>query len=161
LDVVVEKEIPEKLQYQNFIGIDMGIKYSAASVELANGNRTRFYGKDLSHVRGHYFWLRRKLGIKKLLKVIKKIGDHERRITKDLLHKISTDIVNRAIEAKALIVLGNIKHLRRKRQNTMERKFNRKLAGFQYYKLTQYITFKAALAGIKYQRIRSKHFTIL
>jgi transposase len=26
--------------------------------------------------------------------------------------------------------------------------FNRKLAGFQYYKLTQYIKYKAALAGI-------------
>jgi transposase len=30
----------------------------------------------------------------------------------------------------------------------MGRKFNRKLAGFQYYKLTQYIKYKAALAGI-------------
>ena len=51
----------------------MGIKHITASVELANENRTRFYGKDLNHVRGHYFWLRRKLGIKKLLSVIKKL----------------------------------------------------------------------------------------
>jgi transposase len=28
-------------------------------------------------------------------------------------------------------------------------KFNRKLAGFQYYKLTQYIKYKTALVGIK------------
>ena len=46
-------------------------------------------------------------------------------------------------------MLGDIKHLRRRNQNTQRKKLNRKLTGFQYYKLTQYITYKAALAGIK------------
>jgi putative transposase len=138
LDVVVEKEIPEKLQYQNVIGIDMGIRHIATSVELANG-LTKFYGKDLNCVRGHYFWLRRKLGIKKAIDTIKKIGSHEKRIANDIIHNISRDIVNQAIKTNAIIVLGNIKHLRRRKQNTRGRKFNRKLSGFQYYKLTQYI----------------------
>ena len=31
----------------------------------------------------------------------------------------------------------------------MGRKFNRKLSGFQYYKLAQFIKYKAALVGIK------------
>jgi transposase len=48
-----------------------------------------------------------------------------------------------------LIVLGDLKHLRKKKQNTTGRKFNRKLAGFQYYKLAHYIKYKGALAGIK------------
>ena len=51
LDVVVEKDIPEKLQYQNVIGIDTGIRHIATSVELANG-LTKFYGKDFNRVRG-------------------------------------------------------------------------------------------------------------
>jgi len=148
LDLVVEKDIPEKLQYQNVIGIDMGIRHIATSVELANG-LTKFYGKDLNRVRGHYFWLRRKLGIKKAIDTIKKIGDHEKRIANDIIHNISRDIVNQAIESNAMIVLGDIKHLRRRKKNTRGKKFNRKLAGFQYCKLTQYITYKAALAGIK------------
>jgi len=46
-------------------------------------------------------------------------------------------------------VLADIKHMRMQKQNTRRRKFNRMLSGFQYYKLTQYITYKAALAGIK------------
>jgi transposase len=46
-------------------------------------------------------------------------------------------------------VLGDIKYLRKRKQNTRGRKFNRKLSGFPYYKLTQYIKYKAALAGIK------------
>src|SRR5918995_381332 len=148
LDVVVEKEVSEKTEYQNVIGIDMGIRHIAASIELAT-SKTVFYGNSLNHVRGHYFWLRRKLGIKKVIETIRKIGSRERRITNDIIHNVSRDIVNRAIETNALIVLGDIKHLRKKKQNTMGRKFNRKLAGFQYYKLAQYINYKAALAGIK------------
>jgi putative transposase len=153
LDVVVEKNIPERLDYQNVIGIDMGIRHIATSVELAGG-KTRFYGKDLNRVLGHYFWLRRKLGMKKAIDTIKKIGSHEKRITNDIVHNISRQIVNRAIESNALITIGDIKHLRR-RHNT-NRKFNRKLAGFQYYKLTRYIKYKAALAGIKVIQVSEK-----
>ena len=35
LDVVVEKEIPKKLQYQNVIGVEMGIRHIATICELA------------------------------------------------------------------------------------------------------------------------------
>jgi IS605 OrfB family transposase len=129
-------------------------------VELAGDDdgKTKFFGKDLNRVRGHYFWLRRKLGMKKAVDTIKKIGSHEKRITNDIVHNISRQIVNRAIETDALIVLGDIKHLRKREQNKHGRKFNRKLAGFQYYKLTQYIKYKAALAGIKVIQV-SEHFT--
>jgi putative transposase len=86
---------------------------------------------------------------KKAIDTIKKIGSHEKRIANDIIHNISRDIVNQAINTNAIIVLGDIKHLRMQKQNTREKKFNRKLSGFQYYKLAQYITYKAALAGIK------------
>jgi putative transposase len=152
LDVVIEKNIPERLEYQNVIGVDMGIRHIATSVELAGG-KTRFYGKDLNRVLGRYSWLRRKLGMKKAIDTIKKIGNHEKRITNDIVHNMSRQIVNRAIESNALITIGGIKHLRRHNTN---RKFNRKLAGFQYYKLTRYIEYKAALAGIKVIQVSEK-----
>ena len=84
--------------------------------------------------------------MKKALDTIKKIGNHEKRITNDIVHNISRQIVNRALETDALIVLGDIKHLRRRKQNTQGKKFNRKLAGFQYYKLTQYVTYKGSIS---------------
>jgi putative transposase len=126
--MVVEKDIPEKNEYQTVIGIDMGIKHIATFVELAT-RKTVFYGKQLNRVRGHYFWLHRKLGIKKAIDTIKKIGSKEKRITNDIIHNISRDIVNQAVERNALIVLGDIKHLRRIHQNTRGRKFNRNLEG--------------------------------
>ena len=154
LDVVVQKDIPEKT-YQNVIAIDMGIKHIATSVELAS-NRTVFYGKDLNHVRGWYFWLRRQLGVKKAIDTIKKIGDHEKRIANNIIYKITREIVNRAIETDSLIVLGKLKGLRnreKKEGRGRGRKFNRKLSGFPYFKFTEYLTYKAALAGIKVIKI--------
>ena len=106
----------------------------------------------MNRVRGHYFWLRRKLGMKKAVDTIK-IGSREKRITNDIVHNISRQIVNRALETDALIVLGDIKHLRKREQNKHGRKFNRKLAGFQYYKLTQYIKYKAGSQGISRHNI--------
>ena len=61
-----------------------------------------------------------------------------------------------------ILILGEIKDLswsanqvdlRKRNQNTKGRKFNRKLLDFQYYKLTQYIKYKAALAGIKQSQV--------
>jgi putative transposase len=94
--------------------------------------------------------------MKKAIDTIKKIGSHEKRIDaikNDIVHNISRKIVNRAIESNALITIGDMKHLRRHNTN---RKFNRKLAGFQYYKLTRYIKYKAALAGIKVIQVSEK-----
>jgi putative transposase len=152
LDVVVQRDIPEKTEYQNVIAIDMGIKHIATSVELAS-NRTVFYGKVLNHVRGWYFWLRRQLGVKKAIDTIKKIGDHEKRIANDIIHKITREIVNRAIKTDSLIVLGKGLRNQEKKKGTRGRKFNRKLSGFPYFKFTEYLTYKAALAGIKVIKI--------
>ena len=102
------------------------------------------FGKDLNRVRGYYFWLRRKLGMKKAVDTIKIIGNHEKRIMNNIIHNISRQIVNRAIESNALITIGDIKHPRRHNGN---RKFSRKLASFRHYSLTHYIKYKAALVG--------------
>jgi hypothetical protein len=44
---------------------------------------------------------------KKAYKTIKKIGQKERRITSNILHKISRALVNEALENNSMIVLGN------------------------------------------------------
>ena len=148
MDLVVKREIPEKTEYQNVIAIDMGIKHIACSVDMVM-NKTRFFGRNLNRIRGHYFWLRRKLGMKKALDTIKKIGKREKRIVNDIIHKISRELVNSALETNAIIILGNIKYLRKRNQRRYKKRMARLLSGFPYYKLTQYIKYKSAMAGIK------------
>src|SRR5215470_11587408 len=96
----------------------MGIKHIATSVELATNNRTMFYGKDLNHVRGWYFWLRQQHH--KAIDTIKKIGHHEKRIANDIIHKITRDIVNRTMETSLLIVLGKLKGGTKRRRKKIE-----------------------------------------
>ena len=99
----------------------MEIRHIATSVELAT-NRTVFYGKDLNHVRGWYFWLRRQLGLKKAIDAVKKIGRHERRIANDIIHKITREIVNQAIETDSLIILGKTQRLTKSREEEERKK---------------------------------------
>lgn len=142
--ITVEKEVEIKREYNNILAIDLGIRRIATIVSTANP-KPKFYGKELRRVRGHYFFLRRKLGRLKKFKAIKKIGNKEKRIVDDLLHKISREIVNRAKEENAVIVLGDLKGIRRRDKG---RKFNRKLNSFPYYRLSKFIEYKAAWEGI-------------
>ena len=142
--ITVEKEVEIKREYNNILATDLGIKWIATVVSTAN-IKPKFYGKELRRVRGHYFHLRRKLGKLKKFKAIKKIGRKERRIVDDLLHKISREMVNRAKEENAVIVIGDLKGIRKQKKG---RKFNRKLNSFPYYRLSRFIEYKALWEGI-------------
>jgi len=142
--ITVEKEVEIKREYNDILAIDLGIRRIAAIVSTTNP-KPKFYGKELRRVRGHYFYLRRKLGKLKKFKAIKKIGNKEKRIVDDLLHKISREIVNRAKRENAAIVLGDLKGIRERDKG---RKFDRKLNSFPYYRLSKFIEYKAAWEGI-------------
>ncbi len=77
-------------------------------------SKPKFYGKRIREIRGKYFWLRRKLGKEKKLRAIKKIGNKEKRIVNDELHKIAKDIVNEAEKHNAIIAIGNLSCVRSK-----------------------------------------------
>jgi len=129
--ITVEKEVESEQSYNNVLTIDLGIRRIATIVSTAD-RRPKFYGKKLRRIRGHYFYLRRRLGKLKKFKAIKKIGRRERRLIDDLLHKISREIVNKAKKENAVIVLGDLKGIRKQDKG---RKFNRKLNSFPYYRL--------------------------
>ena len=92
---------------------------------------------------------------KKSDRYYKEDKDHEKWIANNIIHKITREIVNPAIETDSLIVLGKLKGLRNREKEGRGRgrKFNRKLSGFSYFKFTEYLTYKAALAGIKVIKI--------
>ncbi len=79
--------------------------------------------------------MRKRVGNKKLLKEIKRIKHTEKRKVNDVLHKISRAIVNEAGEKNAVIVLGNLKGIRKSAKGK-GRCFNRIVSNMPYYKLT-------------------------
>ena len=144
--LTIQKDIVLKTSYSSVLGVDLGIRRIASVCDLCNGH-TRFYGKKLRAVRGKYFYLRKKLGEKKLLKVIKRIGNKEKLISNHLLHEISRDIVENAKKTNSAIIIGKLKGIR-KQKHGKGRKFGRKLNSFPFYKLTNMIKYKALWEGI-------------
>jgi putative transposase len=144
IHLVVKREVELKQSYSSVLAIDLGIRHAACSVDTRSGE-THFYGRELRRARGHFFHLRRRLGEKKLSKVVKRIGDKESRITNDQLHKTAKVIVEEAERSNAIIAIGNPKGIRK---NGKGRRFNRKLNSWPFWKLRQYIEYKANWRGI-------------
>jgi len=68
--ITVEKEVNE-INPKSILAIDMGIRWIATTVN-SNNPKPKFYGKELRKIKGHYFYLRRSLSLKKAYKTIKK-----------------------------------------------------------------------------------------
>ena len=130
------------------MGVDLGIKCPAVS--YTSDGHVRFYGngRKNKYLRRHYDYLRRKAGKAKKPKVIKWIGDKENRIMNDIDHKLSREIVNETKRRGASVIkleqLSNIRFSTRK-----SRKNNHSLHNWSFYRLAEYITYKARLAGIE------------
>ncbi|WP_456487268.1 RNA-guided endonuclease InsQ/TnpB family protein, partial [Candidatus Alkanophaga liquidiphilum] len=143
LHVVVKKKVKIKSEYSSIMAMDIGARWIGVSVARHRG-KPKFYGKRVREVRGKYFWLRRKFGMEKKLQAIKKIGHKERRIVNDELHKIAKDIVDEAERSNAIIAVGSLNGVR----NNKGRKVNRKVSTMPFYKLKEYIKYKALERGI-------------
>jgi len=142
LYIVVKKEVEIKKSYSSILAIDIGEKVLATV--LLNG-RPIFYGREIRSIRRHYAWLRKRLGERKLLKIIKRISDKEKRIVDLKLHEISKAIVELAKNTNSLIVLGDLKGIGKTAKG---RRFNRIVSNMPYDRLTKYIEYKANWFGI-------------
>lgn len=138
------------------LAVDLGERYIATSVVIVKGEikNPRFYGKQVRGIRRHYSWLRKRLGERKLLSVIKRIGSIEKRKVNAILHKISRDIVDEAKEHDAHIVIGELKGIRRSAKG---RRMNRIVSNMPYYKLTQMIIYKAEWEGIQVVKVSERY----
>jgi putative transposase len=153
VDLTVQKQVEIK-PYSSAISIDIGEKV-LATVRDADG-RPIFYGAEIRGIRRHYNYLRKVLGKKKRLDKIKQIGRRERNIIDSLIHKISKEIVILAISSRSVIILGNLKNLRKSAKGK-GRRFNRLINSFAYNKLTRYIEYKASWIGIPVYKINESY----
>ena len=131
------------------IAIDLGERTIATVCD--NLGNVRFLGREVRGIRRHFAWLRRKLGQKKLFKMIKKLGSKEKRKVAYILHVISKEIVQWAKKINAIIVVGNLKGIRKKAKG---KRLNRLISSMPFHKLTQMIRYKARQIGIQVFNIK-------
>lgn len=143
---------PELKSDGNVMGIDLGIKCPAVS--YCSDGSVKFYGngRKNKYIRRHYAYLRNKLQTSKKMKAVKRINDREQRIMRDIDHKLSHDIVETAVAHNVKVIkleqLQNIRSATRK-----SRKNNHSLHIWSFYRLAQFIEYKAKLAGISVEYV--------
>ena len=145
--VVYETTEPIYNTEGNVMGVDLGIKCPAVSY-ISDGN-VKFYGngRKNKYIRRHYAYLRKKLQKARHIDAVKRINDKEQRIMRDIDHKLSHDIVKVAVAHDVKVIklerLANIRSTTR-----TSRKNNHSLHNWSFYRLAQFIEYKAKLAGI-------------
>lgn len=150
--IVYEAAEPEYTDDGNVMGIDLGIKCPAVSYTSDGSVKFHGNGRKNKYMRRHYKYLRTKLGKAKKPDAIKRINSKEQRIMKDIDHKISHDIVKTAVSHDVKVIklerLANIRSTTR-----TSRKNNHSLHTWSFYRLAQFIEYKAKLAGIKVEYV--------
>jgi putative transposase len=145
-----EEETEQPKPAINVLAIDLGVRHIAVTTNTAN-TRPNFYGQKLRQIRGFHFWLRRKLGRKKAFYKIRSLKDREFLQVNHELHKISKKIVEEAKRTNAVIVVGKLKGIRQRIKGG--RRVRRLVNNFPYYRLVQYIKYKAEWIGIQVMEI--------
>ena len=151
--IIYEVYEPEHTDDGNVMGIDLGIKCPAVS--YTSDGSVKFYGngRKNKYMRRHYKYLRKKLGKAKKPDVIKRINNKEQRIMKDIDHKLSHDIIETAVAHDVKVIklerLANIRSTTR-----TSRKNNPSLHTWSFYRLAQYIEYKARFAGVKVEYVK-------
>ena len=145
--IVYEISEREPQSNGNIMGVDLGIKCPAVSY-CSDGN-IKFYGngRKNKYIRRHYAYLRKKLQTAKKMKAVQRINNKEQRIMNDIDHKLSREIVNTAIAHNVKVI--KLEQLQNIRSTTRtSRKNNHSLHTWSFYRLAQFIEYKAKLAGI-------------
>ncbi|MFR0916832.1 MAG: RNA-guided endonuclease InsQ/TnpB family protein [Faecalibacillus intestinalis] len=145
-------EIEKVNESNNVMGVDLGIKCPAVS--YCTDGSVKFYGngRKNKYMRRHYANLRKWFQKAKKPTVAKRIKNKEQRIMKDIDHKISREIVNTAKKHKAKVIkLERLENIRSTTRTS--RKNNPSLHTWSFYRLVQYIEYKAKLAGIEVEYV--------
>ena len=150
-------EIEEQTtQGTNIMGVDLGIKVPAVCV--TSNDKVKFVGngRENKYIRRYFKTKRKTLGKAKKLNAIKNLNNKEQRIMQDKDHQYSRQIVNFALENNVstirLEALANIRNTTR-----TSRKNNHSLHSWSFYRLAQFIEYKAQLVGIKVEYVDPKY----
>ncbi|QDQ00753.1 IS200/IS605 family element transposase accessory protein TnpB [Lysinibacillus fusiformis] len=137
---------------KKILGVDLGLKVPAVAV--TDDGKTCFFGngRQNKYVKRTFKSKRKKLGTLKKLNAIRNIDDKEQRYMKDQDHKVSRAIVQFAVEHNISAI--RLEQLTNIRQTTRtSRKNEKNLHSWSFYRLSQFIEYKANLLGIKVEYV--------
>lgn len=130
----------------DYIGVDLNTTGHCAVIANPKNGKIVKLGKKALHIHSKYKNIRKNCQKASKYSKLKKIKHREKRIVKDLNHKISRKIVDTAVRESVGIKLENLKNIR---NTTKQRKsFRYSLNSWSFYQLRKMIEYKAKLLGI-------------
>ncbi|MEI3614852.1 RNA-guided endonuclease InsQ/TnpB family protein [Pseudogracilibacillus sp. SO30301A] len=134
------------------MGVDLGLKVPAVAV--TDDEKVRFFGngRQNKYMKRKFRTERKALGKKKKSNAIRSLEDKEQRWMKDQDHKVSRAIVDFAKDNDISVI--RVEQLANIRQTAKtSRKNEKNLHTWSFYRLSQFIEYKANLAGIKVEYV--------
>ena len=135
----------ELIETVGTLGIDRNSTKHIVVCADDKGNVVRKFGKKAPHIRKKYKNIRTRLQKLWKFKAIKNIKDREKRIVRDINHKISHAITQLAFQRKLAINFEDLKGIRKAKV----RKINKhSLNSWSFYQFQQFVEYKAKKLGI-------------
>ncbi|OFD41790.1 transposase [Bacillus mycoides] len=134
------------------LGVDLGLKVPA--VAITEDDKVRFFGngRQNKYRKRKFRSVRKKLGKDKKVNAIRRFDDKEQRWMKEKDHKISREIIDFAIVNHISVIrLEQLTNIRQTARTS--RKNEKNLHTWSFYRLSQFIAYKATLAGIKIEYV--------
>lgn len=138
---------------KEFIGVDLGIINIAV-----DSSGEQFSGEHVEQVRQKYFIQRKTLqstGTKSSKQKLQRLSKKESRFRRDVNHQISRTLVNKAKDTGNGIVLEDLTGIRKR--VTVRKKQRARHAGWSFFQLRSFISYKAKLAGVLVQLVNPKY----
>jgi len=137
-------ETPQVRETDAAIGVDLGI------VNLATDSTGEFFtGAKVHEVRQRYHTRRQELqriGTRSAKRRLKKLSGREKRFQKDINHKISKTLVQKAVVSRKALALEDLTGIRERTTVRREHRYERH--SWAFYQLRMYIAYKAAWARV-------------
>ncbi len=149
ISISIRKQV-RQITPENAIGIDRNLR----NVTISNGCQSIMYKtnkllsikENTSRVISSF----KRLDMRVKKSYQKRLGNRRSRRIKQYLHKISKDIVQKAVESKSMIIFEDLKGIRKlyRKGNGQGKKYRRRLNSWSFYELQRQVTYKAEWEGI-------------
>ncbi|MGI0093675.1 MAG: RNA-guided endonuclease InsQ/TnpB family protein [Nitrosotalea sp.] len=158
LSISIRKEVQET-KCTSVIGIDRNLR----NVTIGNKDGVIMYKTNkllsIKENTGRVLSSFKLLDIRVKKHFQKRLGNRRSRRIQQHLHIISKDIVKKAVESKSMIVLEDLKGIRKlyRKGNGQGKKYRRRLNLWSFYELQRQIQYKASWEGIPVRFVDPKH----
>lgn len=157
LSICVRKDVQE-ITPESVVGIDRNLR----NITISDGKEHIMYKtnkllsikENTSHVLSSF--KRYDARVKKFYQ--QRLGNRRSRRIQQFMHKISKDIVSRAIQSKSMVVFEDLKGIRKlyRKGNGQGNKYRRRLNSWSFYELQRQVEYKAAWNGIPVRYVDPK-----